>query len=112
MAAEVDTVGLNRSDRAGGVDRGVAGNENHAGHVACGEFFVVGLRSGGSALRGGEAEAGDFRRELLQRRSLKSRENERCCDWLERRAGGQAIARGGFARERDLLRLRLRLNLC
>ena len=112
MAAEIDAIGLDRGNGAGGVDRGVAGDQHHAGHIAGDELFVVGLRCGGAPLRGDEPVTGDFGGELLQRCGLEAGEDQRSGDWLERGTGGQAAASDGFTREKNLLRLGLLRNLC
>src|ERR1700686_3061655 len=77
MATEEYAVGLHGGDGAGGVDRSVALNEDHAGHVAGNPMRIFRARRGGAALRGDETNRLDLRRELLQRGGLKTGEDER-----------------------------------
>ena len=86
MAAEIDFVGLNGGNGAGGVDGGVALDQNHSGHVTGCQLLVVGARSGGAPLRGHEAVILDLRGELLERRGLESGEDQRGGDGLQRGA--------------------------
>src|SRR5438477_1866400 len=66
-----------------GVNGGVALHENHARHIAGHEMRVLRAWCGCAALRGDQAVALKLTGELLKRRALKSRENERCLDGLK-----------------------------
>ena len=83
----IDAVGLDGGDGAGGVDRGVAGDQHHSGHVAGSEMLVVGVRRGGAALRGDEAVALRFRARTVAACRLKAGEDQRRVDRLQRGAG-------------------------
>src|SRR6266567_3733522 len=67
MATEIDTIGLHRGNRTCGVDRGIALNKNHAGHVTGNEAAIIRPRRGCAALRGHEAVALQLICELLKR---------------------------------------------
>src|SRR6202790_3512309 len=103
MAAEVHPVGLDSGDGAGGIDGGVALNENHASHVTGDQVRVFRARSGGAALGGDETVVLDLRGKLLQSRGLKTGENQRRGDGFESRAEGEARVRDRFIGQRELL---------
>ena len=74
---------------------------------------VIGLRRGGSALRGDQAEALELTGELAQGFELIAGEDQRSFDRLEGRACGEARAGSGILREGKLLSTRQGdLGLC
>ncbi len=82
VAAKKDLAALDGGDGAGGVDGGIALDENHPGHVAGGEPGVVGARSRRPALGGNEAIALELPGELMERGGLEPGEDERGFDRL------------------------------
>src|SRR4029077_2272525 len=121
MAAEENLVSANRRDSAGGAEGGLAFPQNHARHVARDQMGVVGLRSGGAALRGDESVRLELASKLAEGFGLIAGKDERGFDRLESGSCGEAGAgsrglgkwelRGGGVR-RDALRgcRRLRMN--
>src|SRR5882724_12487819 len=102
MPAEIDSVSLDRGDGAGGVDGGIALDENHSGHVTGCQLFVVGARSGSAALSCYEAIILDLRGKLLERRGLKARENQRRANGLKGRPCRQTGAADSLIGNREL----------
>src|SRR5450755_232234 len=100
MATEIDFVSSDGGDGASGVDRGIALDENHSGHVASDELLVVGLRRGGAALRRDETIILDLRGELLEGRGLEAGEDERGGNRFERGTRGQTGTEGGVIGQR------------
>ena len=83
VTTEIHAISLDGGDRTRGVNGGVALHENHARHIAGHEMRVLRAWCGCAALRGDQAVALKLTGELLKRRALKSRENERCLDGLK-----------------------------
>ena len=104
MAAEINAIGLHGRNRARGIDRGVALNQDHARHVSGHETTIIGARRCRAALRSDDPIALQLIRELLQRCRLETGENERCFNGLEGGAGRQPGPRGSFAGKPELLR--------
>src|SRR6267143_1022503 len=99
MAAKIDAIGLDSGDGAGGIDGGVALNENHPSHVAGGEMPVFRTRLGGAALCRNQSIALQLIGELLNGGRLKAGENERGFDGLKSGTGREAGASRGFTGE-------------
>src|SRR2546427_13204636 len=72
MATEINMIGLHRRDRARGIDRGIALNKNHAGHVSGNEMSIIRLRRSCAAWGRGEAVSLQLIRELLKRGRLEA----------------------------------------
>src|SRR6266850_2943881 len=96
MAAKIDAIGLDSGDSAGGIDGGVALNENHPSHLAGGKMRVFRTRLGSAALRRNQAVALQLIGELLNGGGLKAGKNEGGFDGFKSGAGREAGASSGF----------------